>query len=264
MMKRSGSMGFADLKQRSGMYHYPNMRASCWINMVPACGLVLVPEGSSSCPCAYNYKASIAFMPASRHNHWGLFGPIRRGKAAVIKHLRLNLGAPGDKSDDDGNIWHAFPRPSTTGPRGGGGMGRVAKDKPPIELIGEDKAVRTASRDPDWTEIAGTDKPWLYTYAVAGPLRLRIRLGPEGTPAGPYRVVLHFCELDGSEQRGRLSVTAQGRTMLSDFTVREQAGEANHALVKQFTVDAGSHLTLEVLQNAGPCPSICGIVITKQ
>ena len=264
MMKRSGSMGFADLKQRSGMYHYPNMRASCWINMVPACGLVLVPEGSSSCPCAYNYKTSIAFMSASRHNHWGLFGPIRRGKAAVIKHLRLNLGAPGDKPDSAGNIWHAFPRPSTTGPRGGGGMGRVAKDKPPIELIGEDKAVRTASRNPDWTQIVGTDKPWLYTYAVAGLLRLRIRLGPEGTPACPYRVALHFCELDGSPSGGPLSVMVQGRTVLSDLAVREQAGGANHALVKPFTVDAGPQLTLEVLPTAGACPSLCAIEVARQ
>lgn len=94
LMRRSGSLGFFDLEDRSSVYHFPNMRASCWINMIPACGLVLVPEGSSSCPCAYNYKASVALMPAERHNHWGLYTPSPRPKTARIKQLQLNFGAP--------------------------------------------------------------------------------------------------------------------------------------------------------------------------
>lgn len=264
MMKRSGSLGFVDLKQRSGMYHYPNLRASCWMNMVPACGLVLVPEGSSSCPCAYNYKTSIAFTPARRHNHWGLFGPIRRSKNARIRHLRLNLGAPGDKSDDDGSIWYAFPRPSTTGPRGAGGMGRVPKDRPPVELAGDSQTPRTMGRNPDWAPIAGTDRPWLYTYAASGPLKLRIRLGPARTPASPHRVALHFCELEGAPSGTRLSVVAQGRTVLPNFTVREMAGGANRALVRELTVDAGSLLTLEMLPATEAPSSICGIEVIRQ
>jgi len=49
-------MGIFDLSGLSGVYHYPNMRASCGIKMIPACGLVLVPEGSGSIPY---YKISL-------------------------------------------------------------------------------------------------------------------------------------------------------------------------------------------------------------
>ena len=113
--------------------------------------------------------------------------------------------------------------------------------------------------------IAGTDRPWLYTHAVGGPLRLTIRLGPDGTSAGPHRVILHFCELHGAPADGRFSVTAQGRTVLSNITVREQAGGPNRALIKELTADAASLLTLEALPAGEPAsPSICGIEVIKQ
>ncbi len=263
MMSRSGSLGFADLS--NGMlYHYPNVRASCWVNMVPACGLVLVPEGSSSCPCAYNYKTSLAFMPASRDNHWGLFPPIRRPKNVRIKHLRLNLGAPGDKSDAEGDVWYAVPRPSSNGPRGAGGMGIPPKDKLPVEFVGDAKALRTLARNPDWVRIAGTDKPWLYSYALAGPVRLRIRLGPDGAPASRYRVALHFCALEAAQPAERFTVTVQGRTVLADANVRELAGGENRAWVKEVAVDAGAQLIVEVLPAAGASSSICGIEVAAQ
>ena len=38
-------------------------RPSCWINIIPACGLILIPEGSSGCTCSYPLQTSIAFAP---------------------------------------------------------------------------------------------------------------------------------------------------------------------------------------------------------
>ncbi len=39
-------------------------RPGCWINMIPAGGLLLVPEGSSGCTCHYAVQSSMAFLPA--------------------------------------------------------------------------------------------------------------------------------------------------------------------------------------------------------
>ncbi|HOX38796.1 MAG TPA: PQQ-binding-like beta-propeller repeat protein [Candidatus Brocadiia bacterium] len=39
-------------------------RPGCWINIVPAGGLALVPEASSGCTCGYSIQASFAFAPA--------------------------------------------------------------------------------------------------------------------------------------------------------------------------------------------------------
>jgi len=41
-------------------------RPSCWINMVPAEGLLLIPEGSSGCVCNFPIQTSMAFVPAER------------------------------------------------------------------------------------------------------------------------------------------------------------------------------------------------------
>jgi len=39
-------------------------RPGCWINMIPAGGLVLVPEASSGCSCSFSIQTSFAFIPA--------------------------------------------------------------------------------------------------------------------------------------------------------------------------------------------------------
>ncbi|MBD3182043.1 PQQ-binding-like beta-propeller repeat protein [Candidatus Poribacteria bacterium] len=40
-------------------------RPGCWINIIPAGGLVLIPEFSSGCTCSYPIQTSIAFIPVS-------------------------------------------------------------------------------------------------------------------------------------------------------------------------------------------------------
>jgi len=38
-------------------------RPGCWINIIPAGGLVLIPENSSGCTCGYALQTSLAFVP---------------------------------------------------------------------------------------------------------------------------------------------------------------------------------------------------------
>ena len=41
-------------------------RPGCWINMIPAGGLLLIPEASSGCTCNYAIQTSLAFLPRER------------------------------------------------------------------------------------------------------------------------------------------------------------------------------------------------------
>jgi outer membrane protein assembly factor BamB len=41
-------------------------RPGCWINMIPAGGLLLIPEASSGCTCDFPIQTSMAFRPVSR------------------------------------------------------------------------------------------------------------------------------------------------------------------------------------------------------
>ncbi|MBM4154502.1 MAG: hypothetical protein FJ221_05675 [Lentisphaerae bacterium] len=41
-------------------------RPGCWINIIPAGGLVLIPEASAGCTCPYPFQTSVALAPAER------------------------------------------------------------------------------------------------------------------------------------------------------------------------------------------------------
>jgi outer membrane protein assembly factor BamB len=40
-------------------------RTGCWINMIPAGGLLLIPEASAGCVCQFSLQTSMAFLPRS-------------------------------------------------------------------------------------------------------------------------------------------------------------------------------------------------------
>ncbi len=41
-------------------------RPGCWINIIPAGGLLLIPEASSGCTCSFPLQTSLAYRPAGR------------------------------------------------------------------------------------------------------------------------------------------------------------------------------------------------------
>ncbi|MFH1732532.1 MAG: PQQ-binding-like beta-propeller repeat protein [Planctomycetota bacterium] len=61
---RAGNPQMTDLATGKHTNLIHETRPGCWINVIPAGGLVLIPEGSSGCSCAYPIQASIALAPA--------------------------------------------------------------------------------------------------------------------------------------------------------------------------------------------------------
>jgi outer membrane protein assembly factor BamB len=266
LMTRSGSLGFYDSRGRSGYYHYPIVRASCWINMIPAGGVVMVPEGSSSCVCAYNYKTSMAFVPADRRNFYGIARASHQGE---VVSLRINFGAPGDRQDDEGHTWFAWPRPTAHGrPLAKASYGpKIGGGQLPIDDLSAKDAWDVVARNPDWTPIAKTREPWLYACGLEGPLKLCVRLSdePAGTALRTYRVVLYFCDLEPPGPPRSFDVKLQGKTVLSRFEIAKEAGGNATALAKQFRVDARGRLELELVAPPadGSRPVICAMSIVK-
>jgi outer membrane protein assembly factor BamB len=64
MLFRSATLGYFDLTRDAGVENFGGIRTSCWINAVPAGGLVLVPDGSSQCRCSYQMRSWLALEPA--------------------------------------------------------------------------------------------------------------------------------------------------------------------------------------------------------
>ncbi len=63
LVYRSATLGYTDLLDNSGTRNYGGIRPGCWINAIPAGGLVLMPDATDRCTCSYLIKASIALQP---------------------------------------------------------------------------------------------------------------------------------------------------------------------------------------------------------
>ena len=63
MVYRSATLGYVDLEEGEETENYGGFRPGCWINAIPAGGLVLVPDATDSCVCSYLVKAWVALQP---------------------------------------------------------------------------------------------------------------------------------------------------------------------------------------------------------
>ncbi len=62
MLFRSGTLGYRDLSTER-TENYGGIRPGCWINAIPAGGLVLMPDATHGCTCSYLNKAYVALQP---------------------------------------------------------------------------------------------------------------------------------------------------------------------------------------------------------
>jgi len=164
---RSGTAGFYDLAADSGVLSYGGIRPGCAVNMIAAGGVMLIPEGSAGCTCGLNYQTSLALVPAeNRNDNWSMF--TETGGAGPVKRLALNLGAPGDRRDSEGNLWLGFPRPSTR---------RALKVEASVDVL---PGLGYFRRNPEGPALAGGTRPWIYASGCRGitSINLRVDLTP--------------------------------------------------------------------------------------
>ena len=60
---RDSTASMFDLESNTYRKVTTTTRPGCWINMIPAGGLLLVPEASSGCTCNFAIQTSLAFRP---------------------------------------------------------------------------------------------------------------------------------------------------------------------------------------------------------
>ncbi len=63
LVYRSATLGYFDLKYNTENKDFGGMRPGCWINAIPAHGMVLVPDASAGCVCSYLNRSWIALRP---------------------------------------------------------------------------------------------------------------------------------------------------------------------------------------------------------
>ena len=66
---RGGNPWTWDLRQGGTAQRLTSVtRPGCWINIIPAGGLVLIPEASSGCTCGFSIQTSLAMLPKERRS----------------------------------------------------------------------------------------------------------------------------------------------------------------------------------------------------
>lgn len=275
LIYRSASIGFAEINRDSGSHWLPESRPSCWISAVPAGGMVLAPEGYSTCICPYNYKTSLAMIPVERNENWSVYlaggrrekmaakalGKGRKRKPAAkgrplqnVRTLRVNFNAPGDQMDSEGKLWLAWPRP--VDPK------KVYRVQPvPLQQESEASGFRFNA---DYHPIVNTQTPWLYTSGLTGPLKFTVQIADD-QPAR-YNVALHFAEAEDDTVGQRVfDVKLQGKTVISHLDIAAATGRLNRALTKEFRNVAGQgNLAIEFVPVRGKPPLICSLEILRQ
>ena len=71
MVYRSGTLGYFDLNEPAkGTQDFGGIRPGCWINAIPAGGIVMMPDATARCTCSYLIKATIALISQGKTSTW--------------------------------------------------------------------------------------------------------------------------------------------------------------------------------------------------
>jgi hypothetical protein len=248
--------------------------------MIPASGVVLIPEASVGCTCSFPLRCSFALVnKPDRAQPWTVFVNHteldRRGRVVPdtfgkpVRHLAINLGAPADMKDSDGTLWLAYPNPRTVYNQNHFSNYGIKFDL--SETMLQDG--RYFCHDFKGHTIDGTDRPWLFTSGCLGLRRCEIPLFDEQSDRkqGVYTIRLGFrASVDDKAGQRLCDIKLQGHTVAHNFDVAAAPISRDKALVQEFTdITVSGNLTLELVPKdarpgEGHAPVINFIEIIRQ
>lgn len=247
LLFRSGDTGFYDLETDSGTRHFAGHRLGCWINAIPANGLVLIPEASAGCVCLFSISSTIVMEPREPRREWAIHSLV--GAQTPVRNLAINFGAPGDRTDAEGTLWLSYPRktayretsldfrldlkPKFSPGRDEKAAARVNRDGLISRLPRFSQGEAYPSVSEYQTTIEGTDRPWLYTSWAEGVEQLLVPLLGEGDAPATYRVKLHFARVSSETEPVVLDVKLQGETVIEGLQLPASGPNTATAIVRE-------------------------------
>lgn len=247
LLFRSGDTAFYDLESDTGTRHFAGHRLGCWINAIPANGLIMIPEASAGCVCQFSIASTIVMEPRESRRDWTILSAV--GAKTPVRRMFLNLGAPGDRRDPDGNIWLSFPRRTAYKET----SLDVALDLQPIFFPnGRFTAVSEISMP-----VSGTNRPWIYTSWAEGLQKLTLPLlGPNDPPAS-YHLKLHFASGTdvadtAAESELIFDIRVQDKLVLKDIVLPSpEAGNSVAEIRDVRDIAVTDNLVLELVPRQG-------------
>ncbi|MEO2032233.1 MAG: PQQ-binding-like beta-propeller repeat protein [Planctomycetaceae bacterium] len=242
IMFRSGFTGFMDLKQDAGVRHFAGHRLGCWINAIPANGLVMIPEASVGCVCQFSIASTVVLEPREARRPWAIYSSV--GAKTPVKHMAINLGAPGDRKDAYGTVWLSYPRYKA-----------YQETSLDIKLdlqpqFTRDGGFRSVSEN--LAILSQTQTPWLYSSLAEGITKLTLPLLGAGDAPAVYTVKLHFADTrDADHEPSAFSVTLNGQQTSEELTL-SQSDKPGQVIVHEVNdVRVTDSLTIELAGSQG-------------
>jgi len=239
---RSGAAGYFDLKNNGGTGNLGGFRSGCSSNLIPANGVLNAPDYTRTCTCGYQNQTSLAMVHMPEAEMWT--HTSLSSVSAPIKKVGINFAAPGDRLADNGILWLDYP--SVGGP------------SPSV-------GITTTPASPRWfrhhsARFEGESFGWVTASGAIGLTNVTIALN--NTQEAQYRVALYFAEPEDAEVGQRVfDVAIQGRRVLRDFDIAQEAGSDGGGIVREFQpIKAVESLTITLAPLVGQ-PVICGIEI---
>ena len=159
---RSATIAYYDYEKDFGIRNFGGIRSGCASpgSMMPALGLLIANGEARGCRCSYNFETSLALVPVEtpKNEYWAVFHD-NTPRGAALKHLSINIGAPGDRRDSNGSLWVGYPRSKQ--------IEWNAASRIPFH-INSKKAPRFFRFNSDRVLIDKTDSPWIYSSGSIG------------------------------------------------------------------------------------------------
>lgn len=251
---RSAAAGYYDLARDGGTGNFGGFKSGCTSNLIVAGGLLNAPEYTRTCTCRYQNQTSLALIHDPEVETW-TFNPFR-WDGQPVRRVGINFNAPGDRMADNGTLWLDWP--SVGGP----------SPDIPVELEADrpDYFRYHASHvrvDPDRGELN-----WVAASGIRDLRAVTLTLAGKNAEPRSYTIRLHFAEVEQLEPGERVfDVLLQGKRVLKDFDVVQEAGGRNRAVVKEFAgVRASRQLKVSFAPRStgGLPPVLCGIEIVAE
>ncbi len=237
---RRGTASYYDLNNAWGTGDISGIRAGCTPNMIPADGVLSIPDYTRTCVCQYQLQTSLALVHMDEAEKWLV--DVLEPSSGPVKRIGKNFGARGYTMDNVGTLWAAYPAINV--------FGGTSKESPFYEQtqnVGsgtpEQIAVHVMPDNPGWTRFYhhsslfdGEEVPaWVVSSGIEGMDSVALTLAEYGKER-EYTVRMYFSE-PGSATGGQrvFSVFLQGQSVLENLDIRTQAGSTRRGFMKEFT-----------------------------
>jgi outer membrane protein assembly factor BamB len=227
---------FYDLREHSGVTKLVGMDAGCTATLLPAGGILNVPDFGTH--HKRNRMTALALIHRPDNESWADHAGGKPTTGRPIRRVGYRFGAPGDRTAPDGTVWFR------AGPR-----------------------TETASVQPDSAE-------WFQTLDSSGvigasQITLATQLPPnlkgKDSAVRRYTVRLHFAEPRAANVGERIfTVSLEGKPVLQDFDILREAGKPHSPIVKEVKgVEVTGPLDVGLRSKAGRS-LLCGVELVLE